>query len=131
MFILPSLNKALLTKHSSFLKLTMLPIAMQPWNLFQTRIYALNFESTRLVISSFPSNVQIAKTHWIVNVLIIGSVHDERCLSNVRFMKTKFTNRLTIHLDLVVRMFAHKLFTSDAFSFLAVISIFHRHSDSI
>jgi hypothetical protein len=41
----------------------------------------------------------------------MGSVDDGRYLSNVRFMKTKFTNRLTIHLDLVVRMFAHKLFT--------------------
>lgn len=61
----------------------------------------------------------------------MGSVDDERYLSNVRFMKTKFLNRLTIHLNLVVRMFAHKLFTSDAFPFLAVISIFHRHSDPI
>jgi len=66
----------------------------------------------------------------------MGSVDDGRCLSNVRFMKTKFTNRLTIHLDLVIRMFAHRFFTSDtfpflAFPFLAVMSIFHRHSNPI
>jgi hypothetical protein len=40
----------------------------------------------------------------------MSSVDDGRCLSNVRFMETKFTNRLTIHLDLVVRMFAHNLY---------------------
>jgi hypothetical protein len=61
----------------------------------------------------------------------MGSVDDGRCLSNVRFMKTKFTNRLTIHLDLVIRMFAHRFFTSDTFPLLAVMSVFHRHSDPI
>jgi hypothetical protein len=61
----------------------------------------------------------------------MGSVDDGKCLSNDRFMKTKSTNRLTIHFDLVVRMFAHKFFTSNTFPFLAVMSVFHRHSDPI
>jgi hypothetical protein len=61
----------------------------------------------------------------------MGSVDDGRCLSNVRFMKTKLTNRSTIHLDLVIRMFAHRFFTSDTFPFLAVMGMFHRHSDPI
>lgn len=61
----------------------------------------------------------------------MGSVDDGRCSSNVRFIKTKFTNRLTIHLDLVIRMFAHRFFPSDTFPFLAVMSVFHRHSDPI
>jgi hypothetical protein len=56
----------------------------------------------------------------------VGSVDDWRCLSTVRFMKTK----LTFHLDLV-RIFAHKLFTSDTFTFLAEMSVFHRHTDPI
>jgi hypothetical protein len=61
----------------------------------------------------------------------MSSVDDGRCLSNVRFMKTKFLNRLTIHLNLVVRMFAHKLFTWDTFTFPAVMRVFHRHTDPI
>jgi hypothetical protein len=37
--------------------------------------------------------------------MIMGVVEDERCLSNMGFMKSKLRNRLTSHLDLVVKMF--------------------------
>jgi hypothetical protein len=38
--------------------------------------------------------------------MIMGSVGDERCFFNLGFMKSKLRNKLTTHLDLVVRMFA-------------------------
>jgi hypothetical protein len=38
--------------------------------------------------------------------MAMGSVEDERCLSNLGFMKNKLRNKLTTHLDLVVIMSA-------------------------
>jgi hypothetical protein len=38
-------------------------------------------------------------------VMVMGSVEDEICFSNLRFIKNKLKNRLITHLDLVVRMF--------------------------
>jgi hypothetical protein len=35
--------------------------------------------------------------------MIMGVVEDEKCLFNIGFMKSKLWNRLTTHLDLVVR----------------------------
>jgi hypothetical protein len=41
-------------------------------------------------------------------VMIMGNVEDERCLSNMGFMKRKIRNRLITHLDMVVKMFVQK-----------------------
>ncbi len=41
--------------------------------------------------------------------MIIGVVEDERYSSNMGFMKSKLRNRLTTHLDLVVKMFISSL----------------------
>jgi hypothetical protein len=41
----------------------------------------------------------------IIMVQVLGSIEDERTFSNLTFMKSKLTNRLTTHLDLCVRMF--------------------------
>jgi hypothetical protein len=49
--------------------------------------------------------------------IVMASVKDERCFSNMGFMKSKLKNKLTTHLDLVVRLFAHKFFTFDTFPF--------------
>jgi hypothetical protein len=49
--------------------------------------------------------------------IVMGNVKDERCFSNMGFMKSKLKNKLTTHLDLVVRLFAHKFFTFDTFPF--------------
>jgi hypothetical protein len=40
--------------------------------------------------------------------MVLGSVEDERCLSNLSFTKSKLRNRLTTHLDSVLRMYALK-----------------------
>jgi hypothetical protein len=53
-------------------------------------------------------------SHWLLEwlkpiklsmAMIMGNVEDERCLSNLGFMKNKLRNKLTTHFDLVVRMF--------------------------
>jgi hypothetical protein len=44
-------------------------------------------------------------------IMVLGSVEDEKTLSNVNFLKLKLWNWLTIHLDLVVRMFAQNFMT--------------------
>ncbi len=48
-------------------------------------------------------------------VMILGSVEDEHCFFTLLFMKSKLQNRLTIHLDLVVRMFAQEHYYLDIF----------------
>jgi hypothetical protein len=54
--------------------------------------------------------------------MVMGNVEDERCFSNMGFMKSKFKNRLTTHLNLVVRMFAQKFFTFNNFPFLITMN---------
>jgi hypothetical protein len=49
--------------------------------------------------------------------MILGSVKDEHCFSTLYFLKSKLCNRLTKHLDLVVRMFTHDHYTLDNFPF--------------
>ncbi len=52
---------------------------------------------------------------------VIGFVEDEHCLCTLTFMKTKPQNRLTMHLELVIRMFNQKFFTLKTFPFGASI----------
>jgi hypothetical protein len=56
-------------------------------------------------------------------VMIVGNVEDERCLSNMGFMKRKLKNRLTTHLDMVVNMFAQLFFTLNIFPFVTTVSV--------
>jgi len=49
--------------------------------------------------------------------MVMGNIEDERCFSNMGFMKSKLKNRLTTQLNLVVRMFAQKFFTFNNFPF--------------
>jgi len=44
-------------------------------------------------------------------VVILGNVENERIFSTITFMKSKLRNRLTINLDMVVRMYAQDFFT--------------------
>jgi hypothetical protein len=46
---------------------------------------------------------------------VIGSVENIRCFYMLSFMKNKLWNRLTDHLDLVVRVFFQKLFPLESF----------------
>jgi hypothetical protein len=46
-------------------------------------------------------------------VMILGNVEYEHCFSALSFLKSKFHSWLTIHLDLVVKMFAYDHHTLD------------------
>jgi hypothetical protein len=54
--------------------------------------------------TSFPS-IKWLKLMELSMAMVLGNVRDERCFSNLRFMKSKLKNKLTTHLDLVVKMF--------------------------
>jgi hypothetical protein len=54
-------------------------------------------------------------------VMVLGSMEDERTFSNLVFMKTKLRNRLMIHLDLVVWMYAQDFYDYGTFPFYAVM----------
>jgi hypothetical protein len=49
--------------------------------------------------------------------LVLGSVEDERCFSNLKFLKSYQWNRLGKHFPLVVRMFRQQYFSLDNFSY--------------
>jgi hypothetical protein len=57
----------------------------------------------------------------LVTVQILSSVEDERCFSTLAFMKSKLCNRLTIHLSIVVRMFAQQFYTLENFPYVECI----------
>ncbi len=54
--------------------------------------------------------------------MIMGIIEDERCYFNLGFMKSEVRNRLTTHLDMVVRMFVQKFFTLNTFPFVVTMS---------
>jgi hypothetical protein len=54
-------------------------------------------------------------------VQVIGIVKDERCFSTLTFMKNKLRNWLTMHLELVIRMFSQKFFTMENLPFATTI----------
>jgi nitrate reductase gamma subunit len=54
--------------------------------------------------------------------MVMGSVHDERCFSNMGFMNNKLRNILTTHLDLVVKLFTQKFFTFNSFPFATTMN---------
>jgi len=54
-------------------------------------------------------------------VMVLNSMEDERCFSNLSFMKSKLRSRLTTHLDLVVKMYAQSFYTMEIFPFIVTI----------
>jgi hypothetical protein len=67
-----------------------------------TRMWCL-VRTSCILVTDFPKYVKLAK---LVMVQVVGSVEDERCFSTLAFMKSKFHNKLTTHLPLIVHMFA-------------------------
>jgi hypothetical protein len=45
------------------------------------------------------------KPNELSTIMIMGCIEDERCFPNLGFIKNKLRNRMTTHLDLVVKMF--------------------------
>lgn len=84
-----------------------LPIAMLPWILFWTIIHSQNLDQLGQESTTFSLVVWMVETHWIIMAMIMGSVEDEKCLSNLGFMKRKIRNRLTTHLECLFISFLH------------------------
>jgi hypothetical protein len=121
-FVGPLLDPILRDKQSSFLKLTLqnnFQIVMIPrhdCNL-TTRLWE------RLASNAIVSQwlLEWIKLGQLCMVMIIDSVEDERTFSNLSFMKKKLHNRLTTHLDLVVRMYAQSFYSLETFPFYITI----------
>jgi hypothetical protein len=54
---------------------------------------------------------------------VLGFVEDERTFNNLSFMKNKFQNQLTTHLDLWVKRFSKKNFTLSNFPYDDTITL--------
>jgi len=54
-------------------------------------------------------------------VMVLGNVEDEKTFSNVKFLELRLQNWLIVHLDLVVAMFAQKIYDLDFFLFYIAI----------
>jgi hypothetical protein len=57
----------------------------------------------------------------LVIVMVMGNPEDERTFSIVNFMESKLHNRLIVHLDLAVKMYAQELYKLETFPFYTII----------
>jgi hypothetical protein len=55
-------------------------------------------------------------------VLVLGSIEDEWTFFMFAFMKDKLHNRLRLHLDTTIRMFAKKNYTQNHFPYHKAIT---------
>ncbi len=56
-------------------------------------------------------------------VLVLESIEDEQTFSILTFMKDKLRNKLGLHLDTIVRMFAQEFYTQENFPYEKAITI--------
>jgi hypothetical protein len=70
--------------------------------------------TSRILVPNFVKYVKLAE---LAMVQVIGSVEDKKCFSTLAFMKSKFCNRLTTHLPLVVHMFTQNFYTMHNFPY--------------
>lgn len=54
--------------------------------------------------------------------IVMGSVEDGRCLSNLGFIKNNFTNMLTTHSNLAFKMFVKNSLFLNKFPFATIMS---------
>jgi hypothetical protein len=71
-----------------------------------------------ILVSNFLKYIKLAE---LAVVHIIGSVENERCLSTLAFMKSKFHNKLTIHFPIVMCMFALQFYILENFPYAKCI----------
>ncbi len=53
---------------------------------------------------------------------MLGFVEDEQTFSTLAFMKDKLCNKLGLHLDTIIRMFAQKFCTQESFPYHEAIT---------
>jgi hypothetical protein len=56
-------------------------------------------------------------------VLVLESIEDEQTFSILTFMKDKLRNKLGLHLDTILRMFAQEFYTQENFLYEEAITI--------
>jgi hypothetical protein len=61
--------------------------------------------------------------------MVLGSVEDERCFSNLSIIKIKLRNWLIAHLDLVVWMYAQSFYIIKTFMFTITIKSWNHQKD--
>ncbi len=58
----------------------------------------------------------------IAVVSMLGFVEDEQTFSTLTFMKDKLCNKLGLHLDTIIYMFAQKFYTQESFLYHEAIT---------
>ena len=119
----PPLDIRNLELQSSFFKITMISNAQAAMALPMTenpmsRLWR-KLSSNALISAKLSEFMKVAE---IAHVQVLGSVEDERTFSSLSFLKSKLRNRLTTHLDLVVRMFAQDFYTLNTFPYQTAIT---------
>jgi hypothetical protein len=64
----------------------------------------------RNLLLRFMKSKSWSTSSWLAIVQVISSIENECYFYTLTFMKTKLRNRLTMHLELVIRMFSLKTF---------------------
>jgi hypothetical protein len=119
----PPLDIRSLELQSSFFKITMMSNAQAAMSHStnenpMSRLWR-KLSSNGLMSAKLSEFMKVAE---IAHVQVLGSVEDERTFSSLSFLKNKLRNRLTTHLDLVVRMFSHNFYTLNTFPYQVAIS---------
>jgi hypothetical protein len=124
MHIPPLLDELKLKAQASFFKMTMLansattmtpPLDCNPC----FRMWAL-LTINQIICSKLLEWLKLVEPSM---VMVLSTMEDERCFSNLFFTKSKLKNQLTTHLDLVVKIYARNFYTMETFPFtVALIS---------
>ncbi len=121
-FIPPLFDDLKLDEQTIFFKMTMMS------NIVATMKPLINCNLCSKVWALFVNNQIISHKlfEWLKPIelfmtMVLGSVEDERCFFTFSFTKSKLRNRLIIHLNLVVHMYAQKNYFLRNFQFFAAM----------
>jgi hypothetical protein len=114
----PMLSPATLDMQTTLFKLTMRENATsmlkKPFTINPVTRMWMSIDGNSYLRHSLSEFLKVAE---LGIVMVLGSVQDERTFSTVTFIKTKFRNRLTTHLPLVVDMKSQKFFNIQTFPY--------------
>jgi hypothetical protein len=89
---------------------------------FQKSLFKLTMKSNIEEAMEEPEFIKIAK---IAVTAVLGNVEDERIFSTLGFMKSKFYNYLSSHLNTTVKMFSQPFYKHDTFPYNNAITHWH------
>lgn len=96
-----------------------LPMTKNPMSHLWRKLYTNAFISMKLL--------EFIKVVEVAHVQVLGNVEDERTYSSLSFLKSMLQNRLTTHLDFLVRMFSQGIYTLNTFAYQIAISHWKAH----